>query len=82
MEKYGDGGREGGMEQCCDVEVVYTGHQYFLLRRFYGKFGTGARCDVRPGVLSQGRRGPSLATCLLRQNGGGASSVEIPCNEL
>lgn len=26
--------------------------------------------------------GPSLATCLLRQKGGGASSVEIPLKEL
>lgn len=47
-----------------------------------------AHCAMAlPAVLSQGRRGhrlrrASLATCLLRQTGGGASGVEIPCKEL
>ena len=37
------------------ISIFFCG--FFFLFFFTGKFGIGTRCDVLPGVLSQGRRG-------------------------
>lgn len=51
---------EGGVEERCYAKSLLNRASVFSL----AAFGTGARSSVVPGVLSQGRGGPSLAFCV------------------
>lgn len=55
---------------------------FSLFLSVIGNFRTGALCDGTASCPFPRPQGASLATCLLRQTGGGASGVEIPCKEL
>lgn len=70
--------RDGEM----DGSVYHVIRLLFSLSFSCANFALAHCAMALPAVLSQGRRGHSFATCLLRQTGGGASGVEIPCKEL
>lgn len=67
------------------VLLRVTGRLYMhfsLFLFFLREFRTGALCTSTASCPFPRPQGASLATFLLRQTGGGASDVEIPCQEL
>lgn len=55
---------------------------FFPSVSLFGEIRTGAWCNSTASCPFPRPQGASLAMCLLRQIGGGASAVEIPCKDL
>lgn len=56
--------------------------QFFSPPCLSGEICTGAWCNSTASCPFPRPQGASLAMCLLRQIGGGASALEIPCKDL
>lgn len=73
------------MDSCCEY-MDATSHRSTLASRYFchfpSEFCIGALCEGIASCPSPRPQGASVATCLLRQTGGGACDVEIPCKEL
>lgn len=64
------------------ASVSFPSQFFFPSVSLFGEIRTGAWCNSTASCPFPRPQGASLAMCLLRQIGGGASAVEIPCKDL